>query len=77
MPVIRLEIDHCGQCPRHKTESTNGSRYALDYYCQLTGTKIGGYIEVSSELKAAGIPGDCPLLEPRALTAMREACEDR
>lgn len=60
IPVeIKLIIKDCSECPKHRTEHTPYSGYASDYYCELTGKKIAGYIEWPGEMPE--VPEDCPL----------------
>lgn len=56
---IKIIIYDCSECPKHRTERTPRSGYAIDYYCQLTGNKVANYIERPSEMPP--VLNNCPL----------------
>jgi hypothetical protein len=73
MVTIRLQIQHCGECPKHESKRTVGAGFAHDYICTLTGDKVMGYIEYPSEYRT--VPDNCPL-RANNIDKMREAIND-
>lgn len=57
--TIHMEIKDCSECPKHRTERTPRTGYAIDYFCKITGEMVASYIEWPDEMP--DVPKDCPL----------------
>lgn len=66
MPVIKVEIKNCKECPNFNAErvyTADSFERPFDWFCmKMAGRKIQGYVEWHEEHKIP-IPDWCPVLD--------------